>query len=146
MPPLSSTLPDDHASLTWPIHPFILNHSFRSPSPAYLLLNRATSEFGIFYSLAAGTVIMAQHPDNEPVYFAVSSTRAACSRPGQTCKKVYVLVHEAQLDLEFGTADAAADFSQALGRLATKVGNMGFEVFEAQSYVSVSLTFESEMR
>jgi hypothetical protein len=134
MRPTAPTPPnDDHTSLTWPIYSFTINHTFKSLSPASVLLDRATSEFGIFYPLAAGTAVMAQHPDDEPVYFSVSSTRAACSRPGQTCKKVCVLVHEVQLDLEFGTADAAANFLHTLGRLATKVGTMGFEVFEAQS-------------
>lgn len=79
---------------------------------------------------------MAQFPDSdEPIFFQVSRTRAACSREGQTCKKVCVLIQHMQIDLEFATADHASDFMHTLGRLATKVGNLEFEVYEAQSYV-----------
>jgi histone acetyltransferase HTATIP len=123
----------EHHAVTWPVQSFTLDHDFKSPSPAYLLLDRANAEFGLFYHIAAGVGHMAQASDDEPIYFQVSSTRAACSRAGQTCKKVCVLVQHYQLDLEFAAADHASDFLHSLGRLATKVGNLNFEVFEAQS-------------
>jgi histone acetyltransferase HTATIP len=123
----------DHEPISWPIQSFTVDHDFKSADHAYLLLDRANAEFGLFYYVAAGVCVMAQLPDNEPVYFAVSRCRAACSRPGQTCKKVCVLMQHFQIDLEFTTADHASDFLQSLGRLTTKVGNMEFVVFEAQS-------------
>jgi hypothetical protein len=123
----------DHEPISWPIQSFTVDHDFKSADRAYLLLDRANAEFGLFYHIAAGAGVMAQLHDNEPVYFEVSRCRAACSRPGQTCRKVCVLMQHFQIDLEFATADHASDFLQSLGRLATKVGNMVFEVFEAQS-------------
>jgi hypothetical protein len=131
---------EDHAPITWPIQSFTVDHDFKSPSYAYMLLDRANSGFGLFYHIAPGTGVMAQTPENEPIYFQVSSTRAACSRPGQTCKKVCILLQAVQIDLEFTTADHASDFLHSLGRLASKVGNLDFEVFEAQSYVVLCLS------
>jgi histone acetyltransferase HTATIP len=130
----------DHNPITWPIQSFTVDHDFKSPSHAYLLLDRANSEFGLFYHIAAGVGTMAQTPEDEPIYFQVSSTRAACSRSGQTCKKVCILLRTLQIDLEFKTADHASDFLHSLRRLATKVGNLDFEVFEAQSYVILCLS------
>jgi histone acetyltransferase HTATIP len=131
-PDVSRTLLD-HDPISWPIQSFTVDHDFKSADHAYLLLDRANAEFGLFYHIVAGVGVMAQFPDNEPVYFAVAGCRAACSRPGQMCKKVCVMMQHFQIDLEFTTADHASDFLQSLGRLATKVGNMEFEVFEAQS-------------
>jgi hypothetical protein len=127
---------EEHESIIWPVQSFTVDHDFKSPHPAHLLLDRANSEFGLIYQIAPRVAIMAQFPDSdEPVFFQVSRTRAACSREGHTCKKVCVLVHHLQIDLEFATADNASDFMHMLGRLATKVGNLEFEVYEAQSYV-----------
>jgi histone acetyltransferase HTATIP len=139
---LSNVL-EEHHSVTWPVTSFTVDHDFKSPNHAFLLLDRANSELGLFYHIAPGVGLMAQLTDNEPVYFQVSSIRAACSRPGQTCKKVCVLMQHSQIDLEFTTSDHASDFLHSLGRLATKVGNLSFEVFEAQSYVSAPLEFFS---
>jgi histone acetyltransferase HTATIP len=133
MPPINLHALYDHEPVSWPVQSFTVDHDFKSPSPAYLLLDRANAAFDLFYHVAAGVGVMAQLPDNEPVYFEVSGTRAACSRPSQTCKKVCVLMQHSQIDLEFATSDHAGDFLQSLGRLATKVGNLNFEIFEAQS-------------
>jgi histone acetyltransferase HTATIP len=129
---------EEHHSITWPVTSFTVDHDFKSANHAYLLLDRANSEFGLFYHIAPGVGLMAQLTDDEPIYFQISRMRAACSRPGQTCKKVCVLMQHYQIDLEFTTADHASDFLHSLGRLATKVSNLSFEVFEAQSYVSAS--------
>lgn len=127
---------EEHEPIIWPVQSFTVDQDFKSPHPAHLILDRANSEFGLIYQIAPRVAIMAQFPDNdEPVFFQVSRTRAACSREGQTCKKVCVLVQHLQIDLEFATADNASDFMHMLGRLATKVGNLEFEVYEAQSYV-----------
>ncbi|KAH3919896.1 hypothetical protein HBI56_032390 [Parastagonospora nodorum] len=123
----------EHEPITWPIRSFVVDHDFTSPSNAYLLLDRANADFGLFFHIAAGVGTMAQLPDDEPVYFEVSRCRAACSRPGLSCRKVCVLMQHTQIDLEFSTADHASNFMQSLGRLATKVRNMEFEVFEAPS-------------
>lgn len=134
--PLADMAPSallEHEPITWPIRTFVVDHDFTSPSNAYLLLDRVNAEFGLFYHIAAGVGTMAQLPDNEPVYFEVSRCRAACSRPGQSCKKVCVLMQHTQIDLKFSTSDHALDFMRSLGRLATKVGNLDFEVFEAPS-------------
>jgi hypothetical protein len=123
----------EHEPITWPIRSFVVDHDFTSPSNAYLLLDRANAEFGLFFHIAAGVGTIAQLLDDEPVYFEVSRCRAACSRPGLSCKKVCVLMQNTQIDLEFSTADHASNFMQILRRLATKVGNMEFAVFEAPS-------------
>lgn len=137
MSPTTDSAANEHQSIIWPVQSFTVDREFKSPSAAHLLLDRANSEFGLIYQIAPRVAIMAQFPDNdEPVFFQVSRTRAACTRPGQTCKKVCVLVQHLQIDLEFTTSDHASDFMQSLGRLATKVGNLEFDVYEAQSYVS----------
>jgi histone acetyltransferase HTATIP len=94
MSPIAHTLPNDHASLTWPIQSFTINHTFKSASYACILLDRATLHFGVFYPLSAGTALMAQHLNDDPIFFPVSRTRAACSRPGQKCMKEWVLVQD----------------------------------------------------
>ena len=132
-PPITS-ITGDHQSISWQLQSFAVSNDFKSPGEAKLLLDRANSEFGIIYQTAPGVVVMAQFPDtDEPVYFQVSRVRAACTRLNTTCKKVCVLMQHLQLDLIFTTADYAADFLQSLGRLATKVGNLYFEVYEAPS-------------
>ncbi|KAF2819524.1 hypothetical protein CC86DRAFT_362358 [Ophiobolus disseminans] len=125
---------EEHESIIWPVQSFTVDRNFKSPHPAHLLLDRANSEFGIIYQILPMVAVMAQFPDSdEPIFFQVSRTRAACSREGQTCKKVCVLIQQLQIDLEFSSADHASDFMHTLGRLATKVGNLEFEVYEAQS-------------
>lgn len=131
---------DEHESIIWSVQSFTADHDFKSTHPAHLVLDRANSEFGLIYEIAPRVAVMAQFPDSdELIFFQVSQTRAACSREGQTCKKVCVLVQHLQIDLEFATADDASDFLHMLGRLATKVGNLEFEVYEAQSYVPQEL-------
>ncbi|CAO2654407.1 Nn.00g111400.m01.CDS01 [Neocucurbitaria sp. VM-36] len=133
IPSIVSTT-EEHQCITWSLQSFAVGHDFKSPGPAVLLLDRANSEFGITYQTAPGLMELAQFPDtDEPVYFQVLSARAACTRLNTTCKKVCVLMQHFQLDLVFTTPDSAADFLQTLGRLATKVGNLYFEVYEAPS-------------
>lgn len=43
-----------HHPITWPITSFTLDHSSKSLNHAYLLLDRANAEFGLFYHIAAG--------------------------------------------------------------------------------------------
>ncbi|KAF1939606.1 histone acetyltransferase MYST2 [Clathrospora elynae] len=129
-----TSISQDHESTVWPVQSFVISNDFKSSGPASLLLDRANSEFGLMYHTGPGVVVMAQFPDNdEPVYFQVSKTRAACTRFNNTCKKVCILMQHCQLDLHFTTGTHAAEFLQMLGRLATKVGNLYFEVHEAPS-------------
>jgi histone acetyltransferase HTATIP len=125
---------DDHSSSTWPISPFAVSNDFKSARPAHVLLDRANAEFGLIYATGPGIAVMAQFPDtDEPIYFQVSKVRAACTRFNNTCKKVCILMQHFQLDLLFTTGPHAADFLQRLGWIATKAGNLHFEVHEAAS-------------
>jgi histone acetyltransferase HTATIP len=129
-----SSIINDHESVVWPIQSFAVSNNFKSPGPAQLLLDRANAELGLVYQTAPGVAVMAQFPDtDEPVYFQVSKARAACTRFNNTCRKVCILMQHFQLDLVFTTGAHAADFLQRLGRIATKVGNLHFEVHEAAS-------------
>ncbi|KAF1835042.1 hypothetical protein BDW02DRAFT_310501 [Decorospora gaudefroyi] len=120
--------------VTWPIQSFAVSNDFRSPGPALLLLDRANAEFGLIYQTEPGIAVMAQFPDTEePVYFQASKARAACTRFNNSCKKVCILMQHLQLDLTFMTGAHAADFLRRLGRIATRVGNLHFEVHEAAS-------------
>jgi histone acetyltransferase HTATIP len=134
MTPICTPILDEHQSVFWPLQSFTVDNDFKSPHPAQLFLDRANSEFGLIYQIAPGVVVMAQFPDtDEPVYFQVSRARAVCSRLSSTCKKVCVLMQHFQIDLEFRTSDQASGFLQSLGRLATKVGNLYLEIYEAAS-------------
>ncbi|KAF2028755.1 histone acetyltransferase MYST2 [Setomelanomma holmii] len=124
----------EHQSVIWPVQSFTVDHEFKSPAPAHLLLDRANSEIGLIYQIAPRVAVLAKLPDSDdPIFIRVSATRAACSREGNSCKKVCVLLEHMQIDLEFTTADDASVFLHTLGRLATRVGNLKFDVFEAQS-------------
>jgi len=130
----TTSLADGHQPVSWPLQCFAISNDFKSQHPAALLLDRANAEFGLLYRKDPGTADMAQFPDtDEPVYFQVSKARAACSRFNNSCKKVCVLMQQFQLDLYFTTGAHAADFLQMLGRTATKVGNLDFEVYEGPS-------------
>jgi histone acetyltransferase HTATIP len=125
MVPSISSITPDHESIIWPIASFAVSNDFQSSRPAHLLLDRANAELGLIYQTGPGTAVMAQFPDtDEPIYFQVSKARAACTRFNNTCKK---------LDLVFTTGANAADLLQRLGRIATKVGNLHFDVHEAAS-------------
>lgn len=129
----SGTTHEQH-SVLWPLQWFGITNDFKSPGPALLMLDRANSEFGLLYEIGNGKAAMAQFPDtDEPVFFQVSRARAACSRFNASCKKVCVLMPHFQLDLQFTKSAHASDFLQMLGRLATKVGNVYFEVYEGPS-------------
>ncbi|KAF1848313.1 histone acetyltransferase MYST2 [Cucurbitaria berberidis CBS 394.84] len=126
MAPSITSIAEEDQSVSWSLQSFAVSNDFRSPGPANLLLDRANSEFGIIYQTAPGIATMAQFPDtDEPVYFQVS--RALC-----------VMMQHLQLNLVFTTADYAAEFLQLLGRLATKVGNSYFEIYEAPSNAALS--------
>jgi histone acetyltransferase HTATIP len=134
MVPSISSITPDHESIIWPIASFAVSNDFQSSRPAHLLLDRANAELGLIYQTGPGTAVMAQFPDtDELIYFQVSKARAACTRFNNTCKKVCILMQHFQLDLVFTTGANAADLLQRLGRIATKVGNMHFDVHEAAS-------------
>lgn len=127
------TITDDHMSISWPLDYFAITNELKS-GPATLLLDRANSEFGVMLHNGPGTTVLAKFPDTEePVYFQVSKARSACSRFNTSCKKVCVLMQNFQLDLLFSTSAHASDFLQVLGRLATKIGNLYFEVYDGPS-------------
>lgn len=118
----------------WPLQSYALSKNSRSNQPSQIYLDRTNAEFGIIYTLDTGLCVLADAPDtDEPVYFQVSHTRAVCSRSNQACKKVCVLLQNSQLDLEFKNGESASDFQDTLCRLANKVGNAYFEIFEAPS-------------
>lgn len=130
------SLSNEYGSVTWPLKSFAISDDFKSPGSAQLLLDRANSEFGLIYQTEPGVAVMAQFPDtDEPVFFQVSKARAVCTRFNKSCKKVCVLMQHLQIDLNFTTGVDADDFLHTLSRLATKVGNLHFEVHEAASYV-----------
>jgi histone acetyltransferase HTATIP len=129
-----TTISNDYESTTWALQSFAILNDFKSPDPATLLLDRANDELGLMYQTAPGVAVMAQFSDtDEPIYFQVSKVRAACTRFNSTCKKVCVLMQHFQLDLVFATSADVTDFLQRLRHLATKVGNLYFEVYEAAS-------------
>ena len=137
---MAHSITTDHESVMWPIQSFAISNDFVCPGPVQLVLDRANAELGLVYQTSPSISVMAQFPDTEePVYFQVSKARAACTRFNNSCKKVCILMQHFQLDLVFATGAHAADFLQRLGRIATKVGNLHFEVHEAASYVSVVL-------
>ncbi|KAH9869228.1 hypothetical protein IAQ61_006433 [Plenodomus lingam] len=132
----------------WALASFAVTNCFKSPSCADLVLDRANNEFGLVYTLEPGTMVMAQWPEtDEPVYFAATKILAACLRTSTSCKKICLLLAHYQLDLVFETANGAADFTQLLGRLVTKVGNQRFEIYEATSNAALAradFTMEKE--
>jgi histone acetyltransferase HTATIP len=129
-----TSINNDHEPVTWPVQSFAISNDFKSPGPALLLLDRANVKLGLVYQTGPGVAVMAQFPDTEePVYFQVSKARAACTRFNNMCKKVCILMQHFQLDFVFTAGAHAADFLQRLGRIATKVGNLHFEVHEAAS-------------
>jgi histone acetyltransferase HTATIP len=132
---------NEHSSISWPLQSFAISNDFKSPNPAQLLLDRANAEFGLVYPAGPGIIMMAQFPDtNEPVFFQVSKARAVCTRFNATCKKVCVLMQHLQIDLHFTSIADAVEFLDTLRRIATKIGNIHFEVHEAASYVSSPLS------
>ncbi|KAI8938999.1 hypothetical protein NX059_004843 [Plenodomus lindquistii] len=126
-------------SAIWPLTSFAILNEFKSPGRAELILDRGNSEFGLIHRQDTSTAVMAQCPDtDDPVFFAVAKIRAACLRTGISCKKICILMAHFQLDLVFTVASGAADFMQLLGQLATKVGNEGFEIYEAASNATLA--------
>ncbi|KAF2134565.1 histone acetyltransferase MYST2 [Dothidotthia symphoricarpi CBS 119687] len=130
---------EGHKSVYWPIQSFAVGNDFKSQPEilTHLLLDRANCEFGLLYPLDSGVAIMAQFPDNdEPIYFQVSGVCAASFRCNNTCKKVCILMQNFQIDLEFTLAEHAQDFLQTLEQLATKLGNLYFQVYEVPNNVA----------
>ncbi|KAL6156788.1 hypothetical protein ACJQWK_06584 [Exserohilum turcicum] len=139
------SLSNEYGSVTWPLKSFAISDDFKSPGSAQLLLDRANSEFGLIYQTEPGVAVMAQFPDtDEPVFFQVSKARAVCTRFNKSCKKVCVLMQHLQIDLNFTTGVDADDFLHTLSRLATKVGNLHFEVHEAASHAIARADFSME--
>jgi hypothetical protein len=113
---------------TWNLLSFTINHDLKPSGPRLLYLDRANGEFGIVSSSASAVTVLAQYPDDEPIYFQGKIACAASWRA--KCKKVTLLFKHSQVDLEFAQVEEAHGFLHALEDIAMAAGNHFFYSYE----------------
>jgi hypothetical protein len=113
---------------TWDLQSFTINQEPKLLGLSRLYLDRANGEFGIVSSPASAITILAQYPDDEPIYFSGKTACAASWRA--KCKKISLLFKHSQIDLEFAQVEEAHHFLHSLEGIAMAAGNHFFYSYE----------------
>jgi hypothetical protein len=120
---------NDYGPAVWFLASFTVSQTYKSHGPSRLYLDRANGEFGVVSVSPDATPVLAQYPNDEPIYFEGKTTRAVAWGPRH--KKVILLFEHCQVDLEFATTDSAQDFVLAIEEIAMSAGNNYFSSYEA---------------
>ena len=120
---------EEHQIVTWPVESFSSDNLPACTGPVELFLDRSNGDFGLVrYTSAAVAAAVRKPSTGEPIYFRAKDARAAAWR--EKCKKVSVLLHSLQIDLEFASAGHARGFLSVLEDLVTTNGNYFFHSYE----------------
>jgi hypothetical protein len=133
MNPTHTSDADALHSITWALQSFTVNHTYKSTGPSRLYLDRADGAFGIVSPSSSSITTLAQYPDDEPICFEGKIARAASWRG--KCKKIPLLFHHLQLDLEFASVDEAHAFLRVVEDIAMSAGNHFFYSYEVHALV-----------